>query len=90
MRKAGPKPNEVEEAVRLEEWGRVWGAGVRQAVPEKPGKWAGQGIELVSGATFGKLRGRQSPRLCGWLREVSLRATLPAAALSSFARPVAA
>ena len=43
MRKAGPKPNEVEEAVRLEEWGRVWGAGVRQAVPEKPGKWAGQG-----------------------------------------------
>ena len=29
---------------------------------------------------FGSLRRRLSPRMCGWLREVSLRATSPAAA----------
>ena len=35
---------------------------------------------MVSGGRFGELCGRQSPRLCGWLCEVSFRATSPAAA----------
>ena len=40
-------------------------------------EWSGCVIVCVC---FGCVCGRQSPRLCGWLCEVSFRATSPAAA----------
>ena len=43
------------------------------------GKWAGQGRDGTR-RVFGELCSRRSPRLCGWLCEVSFRATSPAAA----------
>ena len=60
---------------------------VAQAAFSKRAPWvvrAGAECACVEG-----LRRRLSPRLCGWLREVSLRATSPAAAAQMGARKVA-